>query len=90
MSFFIDKDMMKRKRLFSVYIIFFLAGITVLSLAQDEQIEDLNSFISRIKQVLEAKDIHSYIELFSPEARTLEKVRISSMFADLKMDTVSV
>jgi len=89
-SFFIDKDKMKRKRLFSVYIILFLAGITVLSLAQDEQIEDLNSFISRIKQVLEGKDIHSYIELFSPEARILEKVRISSMFADLKMDTVSV
>jgi hypothetical protein len=89
-SFFIDKDKMKRKRIFSVYIILFLAGITVLALAQDKQIEDLNSFISRIKEALEAKDIPLYLELFSPEVRALEKARIFSMFTDFKMDTVSV
>ncbi len=65
-------------------------GIIVLSLGQDKQNKDLNSFISRIKEVLEAKDIHSYLELFSPEVRALERARISSMFTDFKMDTVSV
>lgn len=85
-----DKDKMKRKRISSVYIILFLAGISVLSPAQDKPSEDLNLFISKIKDVLEAKDIHSYLELFSPEIRTLEKAKISSIFANFKMDTVSV
>lgn len=90
MSFFIGKDKMKRKRIFPVCIILFLVGIAILALAQDKQIEDLDSFISRIKELLEAKDIPLYLELFSPEVRALEKARIFSMFADFKMDTVSV
>lgn len=71
--------------IFICLLVVFLSTLPRLS-AKEQAIED---FISQIQKFLEAKDINSYLNAFSPEIRNEEKEFIANYLDKLQMERIS-